>query len=134
MISFSVLIPQYGVFSQRIKGDAYLNDPQLAASLGISEEHDVFVTRYTTNRCYSNCLQLLIICSSEKLVIYYKIKEYSPLLDSSNLGVNEWIHIANDIKVLPKTVDYSVQLVIEMYYRTTMIIMTVLLFYMAQTH
>lgn len=37
--------------------------------------------------------------SAENLVIRYRIKEYSPLLDSSNIGANEWIGMAEDIRV-----------------------------------
>lgn len=32
-------------------------------------------------------------------MVVYEIKEYNPLLDSSNMSVKDWIEIAKDIEV-----------------------------------
>lgn len=35
----------------------------------------------------------------DKKRVVYNVIEYSPLCDSSNMMMEDWIHIANDIKV-----------------------------------
>lgn len=38
--------------------------------------------------------------------VIYNVLEYSPLCDSSNMTMDDWIHIANDIKVKYKLYMY----------------------------
>lgn len=39
--------------------------------------------------------------------VIYNVLEYSPLCDSSNMTMDDWIHIANDIKVKYKLYIYA---------------------------
>lgn len=42
---------------------------------------------------------VLPIVQGESRRVVYTITEYDPLLDSSNMTITDWIHIAEDIKV-----------------------------------
>lgn len=41
--------------------------------------------------------------------VIYNVLEYSPLCDSSNMTMDDWIHIANDIKVKYKLYIYNTE-------------------------
>lgn len=42
---------------------------------------------------------VLPIVQGENRRVVYTITEYDPLLDSSNMTISDWVHIAEDIKV-----------------------------------
>lgn len=46
-----------------------------------------------------NDLLILPIVTNQNRRIIYRIHEYQPLLDSSNMTVDDWIRIAKDIEV-----------------------------------
>ncbi|XP_076259618.1 L-asparaginase isoform X2 [Rhynchophorus ferrugineus] len=60
-----------------------------------SEMHDAILAKESGLQLQDN--ELILPNIGLKTVIY-KIEEYSPLLDSSNMSTNEWIRIASDIK------------------------------------
>ncbi|XP_017779700.1 PREDICTED: L-asparaginase-like [Nicrophorus vespilloides] len=67
-------------FIERIKNTPDLHDESLAREyFNENMEDNIFVTR------------------SNGTVIIYRINEYKPLLDSSNMSLEEWKRIANDI-------------------------------------
>lgn len=47
---------------------------------------------------YENCL-FYFRCTQQTKRIIYLVKEYHPLLDSSNMNMNDWAKIVNDIYV-----------------------------------
>uniref|UniRef100_A0A0C9QTB3 ASPG_1 protein n=1 Tax=Fopius arisanus TaxID=64838 RepID=A0A0C9QTB3_9HYME len=57
---------------------------------------------FATERFGSSGLLALPMTVTESRRVIYDIREYSPLLDSSNMTMNDWIKIAKDIKVTKK--------------------------------
>ncbi|KAJ9597265.1 hypothetical protein L9F63_011869 [Diploptera punctata] len=55
-------------------------------------------TSYTEERFAIVCARMAVIASEENCYILYEIIEYSPLLDSSNMGLEDWIKISYDVK------------------------------------
>ena len=50
--------------------------------------------------------------NDEKFRVVYTIFEYDPLLDSTNMTMDDWIHVARDIKVCTLYIHtFSVELI-----------------------
>lgn len=75
-------MPVANALEQMIRSDPRLHDQSYAAS-----------------RNHINAELVLPSLGPDAPRILYEIREYSPLLDSSNMTANEWIYIAKDIKV-----------------------------------
>lgn len=84
-VCFAVYSPAPNAFKQKIHSLPELHDEFLAKKLydgNVPEGH------YVVNGA-----------PSSKNVITYMIKEYNPLLDSSNMSIDDWTRIATDIYV-----------------------------------
>ncbi|KAF5297082.1 hypothetical protein FQA39_LY02662 [Lamprigera yunnana] len=55
--------------------------------------------------CGESVDELVIPLIYQKQIIVYKIIEYNPLYDSSNMSTNDWVRIANDIETYYREYD-----------------------------
>ncbi|PSN33679.1 hypothetical protein C0J52_20901 [Blattella germanica] len=77
-------IPKPNVFEKYIRKIPFMHDEEYANTHLIGTDKEKFLVHPEV---------------VDKARILYRIKEYSPLLDSSNLGMDNWIRIGLDIKV-----------------------------------
>lgn len=61
--------------------------------------HDEEYARMRYDDSASMCPLILPHDNDGTRRVVYSIKEYDPVLDSSNMTINEWAHIAEDIQV-----------------------------------
>jgi hypothetical protein len=66
--------------------------------------HDPFLVKKYMKNIAPNQLVLPEIGDD---VVLYELKEYSPLLDSSNMSSKDWIRIAEDVEVSLAPTKYS---------------------------
>lgn len=74
-----VLVPVPGIFTKKLKTIEGLYDKKLANQLPLADNQ-------------------LVMKTTKGITVIYKIKEYEPLLDSSNMSIKDWKRIAIDIE------------------------------------
>lgn len=84
-VRWSVLEPKPNVLIQKIRKHPHMHDEEYAKRR--FGEATVFAPL------------VLPYVQGESRRIIYKIIEYDPLLDSSDMSIKEWVQIASDIKV-----------------------------------
>ncbi|KAG5894530.1 hypothetical protein JTB14_026818 [Gonioctena quinquepunctata] len=84
-----VLLPVPNTFLEKVKGNSEMHDPELA---------DKYFRNLKDN-------ELVLPPAYGLDVIMYRIIEYTPLLDSSNMTCEDWVRIAQDIERYYSTFD-----------------------------
>jgi hypothetical protein len=98
-------------FTKQVFGETEIQFADARPFLGqkIHEEHSSQSTRLAVRPRRTNQRHCYFSCFREvgDDVVLYELKEYSPLLDSSNMSSNDWIRIAKDVEVSLAPTIYS---------------------------
>lgn len=95
LFSFSALVPMPNAIEKMIRRAVHLHDEKYATN------------RFGAGNTHKAPLALPSLGPDSKRILY-TIYEYEPLLDSSNMTMDDWINIAKDLRVCNQFEDNTV--------------------------
>lgn len=102
LFSFSALVPMPNAIEKMIRRAVHLHDEKYATN------------RFGAGNTHKAPLALPSLGPDSKRILY-TIYEYEPLLDSSNMTMDDWINIAKDLRVCNQFEDNTVHVLEQEY-------------------